>query len=341
MNPISEIIGDYKELVDLVQQNLKGVGIDIENRVIDHLAFRASSNEEYDHIKDGLVTQSGSLIGEKIIRERRVCIVKLNEALEYGGSIIPCIEVLAPAKGDRTYKRKLEHLEVVIDDQSLQEFALKHPDINFETKNLGNSVNPELILIFPNDANVKFHPDTIEEVIRLESKTTDPQDEIFDVVDENDEIVGEATRGEVHSNRNLIHRVVHIWIINDKGEILLQQRSLTKDKAPGQWDISCGGHIQKGDDPEISAERELQEELGISAECEFISKFLERWTDQSEMVNLYYATHNGPFTFSKEEIEQIKFFSETEALEFIKRDSKASYFSKKEIPLVFEFLKSA
>lgn len=169
-------------------------------------------------------------------------------------------------------------------------------------------------------------------------KTTDAQDEIFDVVDENDKVVGEATRGQVHRNRDLIHRVVHIWILNSKSEILLQQRSLTKDKAPGQWDISCGGHIKKGDNPEISGERELEEELGVKADCKFITKFLERWTDQSEMVNLYYAIHDGPFKFPKEEVEQVKFFTKGKALEFIQNDSKASYFSKKEIPMVFEFL---
>lgn len=168
---------------------------------------------------------------------------------------------------------------------------------------------------------------------------TDPQGEVFDVVNENDEVIGETTRGEAHKDPALIHRVVHIWIINDQGEILLQQRSLTKDKAPGEWDISCGGHVQKGDDLELTAERELQEELGITADCKFITKFLERFEDQSEMVNLYYAVHNGPFSFPKEEIEQMKFMSKAEALEFIATDAKASYFSKKEIPLVFKFLR--
>jgi len=91
------------------------------------------------------------------------------------------------------------------------------------------------------------------------SNTTDPQDEVFDVVNENDEVVGEATRGEVHKNPKLIHRVVHTWILNDKGEILIQQRSLTKDKSPGKWDISCGGHVQKDHDPEMTAKRELYE----------------------------------------------------------------------------------
>jgi len=168
--------------------------------------------------------------------------------------------------------------------------------------------------------------------------TTDPQNEVFDFVNENDEVVGEATRGEVHQDPKLIHRVVHIWILNDKGEILLQQRSLTKDKAPGQWDISCAGHVQKGYDPETTAKRELQEELGIKADCKLITRLIVRLPDQTEMINLYYSVHNGPFNFPKEEINQVKFFTKDEALRFIKTDPSASYFSKKEIPMVFELL---
>ena len=83
----------------------------------------------------------------------------------------------------------------------------------------------------------------------MEINTTDPQNEVFDVVNEKDEVVGEAIRGEVHRNPKLIHRAVHIWVLNDRGEILLQQRSLTKDKAPGQWDISCAGHVKKAVTP--------------------------------------------------------------------------------------------
>lgn len=171
-------------------------------------------------------------------------------------------------------------------------------------------------------------------------QTTDPQGEIFGVVNENDEVIGEATRGEVHKNPNLIHRTVDIWVLNDRGEILIQQRSLTKDYAPGEWDISCAGHVRKGQNLEATAERELQEELGVRADCKFITKFIARLPDQTEMVNLYYAIHNGPFKFPKKEIQRVKFFSKDEALKFIKTNPKASYFSKKEIPMVFGFLEA-
>lgn len=164
------------------------------------------------------------------------------------------------------------------------------------------------------------------------------QDEVFDVVNEKDEVVGEATRGQVHSDPSLIHRVVHVWILNDKDEILLQQRSMKKDKAPGMWDISCGGHIRKGNDPEATAETELEEELGVKADCKFITKYVEKHAEQTEMVNLYYAIHNGPFTFNDGEVEQVKFFPKEDALNFIKTDPLASHFAKQQVPIIFEYL---
>ncbi len=176
-------------------------------------------------------------------------------------------------------------------------------------------------------------------------QTTDPQDEMFEIVDLNDNVIGEATRKEIHKNPDLIHRVVHIWIVNDKNEILLQQRSLTKDKAPGLWDMSCGGHVKSEDSIEITLEKELKEELGVTTNCVLVDKYLEKLPANSNdfcgsiIINMYITFHNGPFTISKDEVEQVKFFSPTEAIQFIKNDQKISYFSKKEIPIIFDYLK--
>lgn len=87
-------------------------------------------------------------------------------------------------------------------------------------------------------------------------------DEIFDVVDADDEIVGQATRREVHE-KNLLHRAVHILVFNKNYDCLLQKRSLLKDKQPGLWDSSAAGHLDAGEDYETAARRELREELGI------------------------------------------------------------------------------
>ena len=87
-------------------------------------------------------------------------------------------------------------------------------------------------------------------------------DELFDVVDENDEVVAQASRAEVHREEKL-HRAVHVFLFNRSGELFLQQRSLLKDSHPGKWDSSASGHLDSGEDYAAAAERELAEELMV------------------------------------------------------------------------------
>ena len=87
-------------------------------------------------------------------------------------------------------------------------------------------------------------------------------DEIFDVVNERDEVIGQETRQEVH-RRGLLHRAVHVLIYNGKGEIFLQKRSMTKDSCPGLWDSSASGHVDSGEEYDACSVREVREELGV------------------------------------------------------------------------------
>src|SRR5271170_3191443 len=87
-------------------------------------------------------------------------------------------------------------------------------------------------------------------------------EEIFDVVDERDEVVGQAPRREVHA-RGLLHRAVHVLVFASDGRVFLQKRSLTKDTFPGAWDSSASGHVDSGEDYDACAVRELREELGL------------------------------------------------------------------------------
>lgn len=89
-------------------------------------------------------------------------------------------------------------------------------------------------------------------------------DELIDVLDENGIKTGEILpRSEVHK-RGLWHRAIVVAIVNEKNEILVQQRSITKEKNPGLWDISAAGHISAGQDSLSSATREISEEVSVS-----------------------------------------------------------------------------
>lgn len=95
-----------------------------------------------------------------------------------------------------------------------------------------------------------------------------PADEYLDVLDERGFKTGEQkSRWAVHADGDW-HRVAHIWLINSRGEILLQRRTLTKKTHPGMLDVSCAGHLLAGDTPKSGALRELMEELGVMAKPE-------------------------------------------------------------------------
>ena len=87
-------------------------------------------------------------------------------------------------------------------------------------------------------------------------------EEIFDIVNEADEVTGQERRSEVH-RLGLQHRAVHVLIFNGKSEVFLQKRSMTKDTFPGAWDSSASGHLDTGESYDACAVRELREELGL------------------------------------------------------------------------------
>lgn len=83
-------------------------------------------------------------------------------------------------------------------------------------------------------------------------------EEIYDLVDMEDRVIGQATRKEIHQ-KNLLHRSVHIFVFNPQGELYLQKRAYSKDENPGFWDTSCAGHVDAGEDYLNAANRELME----------------------------------------------------------------------------------
>jgi len=95
-------------------------------------------------------------------------------------------------------------------------------------------------------------------------------DEIIAVVNEDDEVVGKSTRKEVHE-KGLLHREASVFIVNSKGEVLLQQRADNE-----KWDASASGHFPYDMSYEEGALKELGEELGIIATNEDIEFLGER-----------------------------------------------------------------
>ena len=132
--------------------------------------------------------------------------------------------------------------------------------------------------------------------------------ELFDVVDDRDQVLRAESREIVHVN-NLLHRAVHMLVFNENGELFLQKRSLWKDRNPGLWDSSAAGHVDSGEDYLSAATRELTEELGIPAPpLEPVGRLTPCETTGWEFIEIYRGTHNGPFHPAPMELETGAFF---------------------------------
>jgi len=135
-------------------------------------------------------------------------------------------------------------------------------------------------------------------------------EEIFDVVNERDEVIGQAPRKEVHARR-LWHRAVHVLVFNSRGEVFLQKRSLKKDTAAGKWDSSSSGHLDTGEDYDACAVREVREEIGLilAKPPERLFKINARPETGWEFCWIYCCASEGPFTLHPEEIETGDWFT--------------------------------
>jgi isopentenyldiphosphate isomerase len=134
-------------------------------------------------------------------------------------------------------------------------------------------------------------------------------EEIFDVVNDRDEVVGRAPRHEVH-RRGLMHRAVHVLVFRSGGDVFLQKRSMRKDCAPGAWDSSASGHLDRGEDYDVCAVRELREELGVQLATELRRLFkVESCAETGfEFCWVYRGEHEGPFELHPDEIERGDWF---------------------------------
>jgi len=134
-------------------------------------------------------------------------------------------------------------------------------------------------------------------------------EEIFDVVNEHDEVVGRQPRSEVH-RLGLLHRAIHVLVFNARGELFLQKRSPWKDRQPGVWDSSASGHVDSGEDYDACAVREVAEELGcrLAVPPQRLFKINACAETDQEFVWVYRAVAEGPFVLPPEEIERGAWF---------------------------------
>ena len=152
-------------------------------------------------------------------------------------------------------------------------------------------------------------------------------EEKFDVLNELGEFTGEiATRDECHK-KGLWHRAVYAFIIDDKGNILLQKRSKNKKLWPNMLDVTVGGHVDAGEFGRQALIREVKEELGIEIKDDDVKYLIGSTSinEQGDIINKHYnecylITKNidiSDIKIQKEEISEVRYFSKDELLKRI------------------------
>jgi len=134
----------------------------------------------------------------------------------------------------------------------------------------------------------------------------DNSGEIYDVVDHDNRVTGQATRREIHE-KGLLHRSVHILVFDAGGRLFLQKRSMAKDENPGLWDTSSAGHLDSGESYAGAARRELAEELGIDEPVRLFTTLAACRETAWEHVEVYTCATRQPVVINPEEISEGRF----------------------------------
>lgn len=160
------MIENAQYFLDKVFKEIQSAQIDLKNWEIDHICYRTTSEENYLESKK-YFAQLGELLIESEVGGRQIATYKLKKPIKYKNFSIPLVEVPAPKKGKLT-PEGFEHIEVVI-DCSFDEILAKYSHCNFDKKGMQKDLNPELEIEFK-DCAIKFHHQSLEEVIKIEKK---------------------------------------------------------------------------------------------------------------------------------------------------------------------------
>lgn len=161
-------VDNYKEFIDDIYKRLAEFGIDTSQLKLDHIAYQASSEKDYDkHVEE--IKKIATQISETLVGGRKLGIFQLQSPLTYQDQSFWVVEIIAPREGQEA-KSAWEHAEFLTPN-TLEDFIIQYPTIEFDTSVMNRDVFPMLVLSLGDDLRAKFPRfGIIEAGKRLESK---------------------------------------------------------------------------------------------------------------------------------------------------------------------------
>ncbi len=152
--------------------------------------------------------------------------------------------------------------------------------------------------------------------------------ELIDIVDENNNLTGQVEERWVAFEKGLWRRTVSCWIMNEKGEVLVQKRAGEKRRNPNKW-AKTGGQVDSGETVEEAIYREVKEELGIEIpkeQIEIDSIYKSDDKNKRFVYNYIFVVDYKleDYILQKEEVADVKYFT-IEELEEIRKNNDLNY----------------
>ena len=158
--------------------------------------------------------------------------------------------------------------------------------------------------------------------------------EMLEIIDKNGNLTGEIVEKFEAKSRNLLFKVIALFILNKDNQILLEKRSSSKKINPSKWGI-VEGHVDVGETAETATLRELKEELGVDAELTDITFVCSVLKERETNSNITYAycmfldKDIKDFVLQEEELSEVKWLDFYEYKKLVENNDSSVAFSNK------------
>jgi len=163
------------------------------------------------------------------------------------------------------------------------------------------------------------------------------------LVNESDEAIGAMEKMEAHE-KGLLHRAFSVFIVNDAGEVLIQQRALDKYHSGGLWTNTCCSHPYPGETTLDAAHRRLMEEMGFDCPLQEIFSFMyknvfDNGLTEHEFDHVFVGTYNGPIAANTSEVNSYKYMPASEILALMEAEPESfTVWFHRALPMVLQHL---